>query len=286
MNSSKLFSKQTFGLLFLSFILAACSSSNENQEPIEAIETIPLLLSAENWIHTDGIRFEFEILQGNGGYKVTCDGEDRGIATIEGNKVSVELLAQGGVVVTVTDCKQKEAVIVINSSSDELKSNVYTIYTGENTSTLMAPDFGRGGYSIERTEGTSVEAEITGDDKVRITCVGKGNSYFKIKDSRGVTATLTVLVASLYETSQEEMTVRAINDQHIGITLRWSDTEWEFAEKVDSELISDLHLVRLAVDGIYDFLQLNTAKKGKGEVTIKLKEKTSGDIVSVKLMVE
>ena len=126
-------------LLFSFILLLSCGDKGEKWEEFTIIKELELSVPTmeESQIEIDEVDFEFEILDGNGEYTVSLpkNSEDNARASISGNKVTVNLLSQRPMTITVTDKEQKEAVVSVRSNHPSLEhygiSNGITLDIGK-----------------------------------------------------------------------------------------------------------------------------------------------------------
>lgn len=275
-------------LLALLFIcqFSACSSDDITTPEIPEIpETINILkLSVSGILYTDDVDYTFNIEDGNGGYKVEVSDNENAKARIEGNKVIVELLSNSPVLVTVSDKKEQTATVSVTSYSKSLVSSGYGIFMAKDDISKMELGFGAGGYTIELLKGTSANAVIE-DDKVKVTALEHGNSYFLVTDKRGSTARFEANIVAFYDLTSDKLSVGAVNDQIISIKLL-QGTGWQISAIGSSGCIENVYMMPKGdIDKKYDILQINTTKdetkKGIGTVKIKDKDGNTADITIV-----
>lgn len=144
---------------------------------------------------TDKFDLEFDILSGNGEYEITISDEGAATATIEGNKVTIDLLKRD-VSLAVSDKSNQSVSLILMSSAKELIPNSYTLLLPKDKTHTLDIGFGVGEYEIETIKGSSASTIVTEDGYIKVTANTVGNSYFMITDKRGSTAPLTVLVPS------------------------------------------------------------------------------------------
>ncbi|MEG0012354.1 MAG: hypothetical protein RR706_09360 [Muribaculaceae bacterium] len=270
--------------LFIICMFSACNKSDEFIPEIEE-QVNELILSAKWNVDTESVEYEFDILDGNGDYTASFSEEDAGKVVIEGTKVKVSLL-KNHVSVTITDKKQQSKTVIINSTAKSLIPQDYSIFiVNGDTYTMKDISFGVGGYGIEKINGNSAEVSIDENDNVKISTLRQGNSYYKLIDKRGTTASLNVLVGAIYDLVANTIRINAVNDQTFSIVLK-NGNAWKVITKEPySPIIDEVYLMPKSDTNKYDVLQINTAKGDmKGSTTIELKDKT-GNIALVTVMV-
>lgn len=271
--------QKTSLLLLISFLFAACSTDDSPDTDFEEIKELKLsangdILTEGETIHTEDVDFEFEILEGNGDYTISLSNDESAKFSIEDNIVSVNLL-KSQTSMTVSDKKEKTISISIISTAESLIPSDYGIFIGEDKTHKMTINFGAGGYIVEKIKGESSTVVVTEDDYVEVTGLKPGNSYYKIKDKRGSTAPLKVLVPSYYDLTDNKVEITAINDQIISIVLKWGEGDWQLVEpQTSSPIIKQVFLMpKGAEEKKYDVLQIDTSKDDvKGIATIDLKD--------------
>ena len=271
--------------LFVSTLFVACSSDDDPVNPEDDIIK-DLKLSVEGYIETEDIEFEFEILEGNGGYTADVNEEDAKV-TIEGTKVKVELLSFNAGI-TISDKKEQSQSIVIRSLAESLVPHGYGISMDVGTSSVMSEiKFGAGGYSLKKIKGTSAEATLDENGLVNVTSIKPGNTYYKIIDKRGTTADLTIWVFEVYDLTTNSLDINAINDQSISVRLKWGEGNWQLVKDPASPLIEKLSIMEKGnITKEYDILQIDTSKDNvRGTALIQLKDK-AGNLATIKLNIE
>ena len=137
----------------------------------------------------------FNIVEGNGGYKVASSNEAIATAVISGNEVIVTGLEYGVATLTVSDWTKKSANVkvvvaqvqdlVINTKSTTMFSKeqkTFEVYTGN------------GGYSIISSNESVATAKINEDGKIEIISIVPGTTILTVKDRCNKTAEITVKV--------------------------------------------------------------------------------------------
>ena len=280
--------KKAFLLLFISCLFAACSSDDKDLDP--GTEPQPeeiwknLKLSVEGDVETDGINYEFEILEGNGGYTADVD-EEFAKVTITDNKVKVELL-RCMVSVIIQDKTGQNAIVYINSSAESLVSIGYgLIMDTDNEYTMKDIKFGAGGYILEKIKGTSAEAVVTEEDYIKVTSIEPGKTYYKIQDKRGTTSKLDITITDNYDLEGDNLTINTTNAQVINVTFRKGEG-WELVGNPSSPAIKRIVLhTKGHIDG-YDTLQIDTSEDdAKGEALIQVKDR-SGNYASIRVNIQ
>lgn len=267
--------KKVLILLFISSVLAGCSTKDDLIAEPEAIKKELSLSVKPGQIYTNNIDFEFEILDGNGGYTVSVSNDKDARATIEGNKVKVNLL-RSTASVTVTDKDDQSASVVINSSAKSLIPSGYGIFIDNGTSyTMKDISFGEGGYTIEKIKGTSAEVVVVENDELKVIALKPGNSYYNIVDKRGTKAKFEVYVTTTYDLSSKNLEIAAINDQIISVIIKQGVGDWKIVGEQSYPIFKKLTMISKGdKDKKYDILNIATSEnEAKGSIKIPLQDK-------------
>lgn len=287
----KILSKYSF-LFLISSLFFACSSDDEIIEDVTKELKLSVPLIDKEWLTTEDVDFEFEILEGNGEYTVAVSeiaGEPNAKVTIEDNKVIVNLLNHLGAEITITDKKEEKATVYIRSSNESLQTiPSYTLFLDEGRTGTMNIKFGAGApYTIEKIRGNASSA-LMEEDKVKATSLAVGDTYYKVRDKRGSVAQLIISTSLQLEmaTTSNYLEFDGVNNLSASIRLQWG-TGWEIigsTDKVTERVSVSQVLVSTNVWSDYYVLFINTVDKGKGTDTITLKN-GNGDFAVVKVHV-
>lgn len=282
-------------LLFLiSPLFLACDKEDEITKEVikELILSVPQM--DEEWLTTEDVDFEFEILEGNGEYTATVsetDGDADAKVEIAGNKVTVHILTHSalGAEVSISDKKDQKAIVYIRSTHASLQTIPgYGLFLAEGQSATMEIEFGAGApYTIEKIRGSASTA-LMEDDKVKATSLGLGDTYYKIRDKRGTVTRLVVSTTLQFEISKTSnyLEFDGVNNLSASILIPWG-TGWEIVgstEKITERVSVSKVLLSTNVWSDYYVLFINTVDEGKGTDTITLKSK-EGDLAVVKVSV-
>ncbi|NDV94588.1 hypothetical protein D0T84_06585 [Dysgonomonas sp. 521] len=240
---------------------------DEDNEPVKE-----LLLSVDNGNRTlsfDGIETEFEILDGNGDYTVTSSDENAAKVRLEGTKVYVDFISyHTDVTITVTDKKSQQKSLSMVSYAKSLVSPGHTLFTELGKTYIdKYVSFGAGGYTIETISGTSAKATVNENDEIVVEGIEFGNSYFKITDRRGTTATYDVIVIATYELDSESMSISAKRDQIISIKLLYGNG-WKLVDFTNA--LFDGVYMHNATDTECASVQVDTSKEVIGQGVVKI----------------
>jgi len=262
--------KKTLLFLILVFLFTACSSEDEWNPANETEGDVKeLKLSVSGDISIDGVEYEFDILDGNGGYTLDVD-EEFAKVTITGTKVKVDLLTSA-VNIIITDQKGKNAMVSIFTTAESLVPKNYGLFMrADSIYTMKDIDFGAGEYTLQKIKGTSAEAVITENDHVKVTALKPGKTYYKIKDKRGSVASFEIIITDNYDYTGNNLVINTTHDQVINVIFK-SGTGWKIMGDPSSPLTERIVLhARGNVDG-YDTLQIDTSDDdNKGTVMILL----------------
>lgn len=137
----------------------------------------------------------FNIVEGNGNYKVISSNATVATAVVSGNEVIVTGLEYGTATLTVTDWAKKSAsvqVIVDQEQDLVIKTSSTTMFFGEYKTLEVYT--GNGGYSITSSNGSVATATISEDGKIDITSIIPGTTTLTVKDKHNKTAEISVKV--------------------------------------------------------------------------------------------
>lgn len=254
-------------LLLISCLFVSCSSDDDKQIPEEPVHRLEI--SCNRDLRIDDYDFEFDVLDGNGGYEVEFAQEGSGKATIDGDKVTIHLLTNR-VNFTLKDQRGESLDITVYSTLEALIPTSYSVFSWNGNTSVNSIYFGVGGYILEKISGNSAEVEVLEDDRIRIVPLRGGPSFYKLTDKRGTTADYRVDVGELYELTGNTLDITAVNDQLIQINLRtWGEGEWEFIGDPSSGLFE-----RVILQPGGTSLQIKTSpERALGRTFIKLKDK-------------
>lgn len=284
-------------VLLLAISLFPACNSGSDEEIIDEPRELKLSVQPDEFgrILTEDVDFEFEILDGNGGYTATVseiDGDPDAKVTIEGNKVKVNILVGNGYGprVTIADKKNKQVELYIESTNESLHipGGYGLSFNIGQVALLDDIKFGTGApYTVERVRGNASEAVID-NGNVKVTSLALGDTYYKVRDSRGSVLNLTAQTTLQYDMSSTSnfLEIDAKNNYSATITLTWGD-EWQIVGLAES-ITERTHVgLPITVSGTYDdhyVLFIHTTDKGTGTDTITLRDK-DGNLAVVKVHV-
>lgn len=247
-------------------------------------EPSAIVLSIEQDVNIDDIDFEFEILEGGGGYTVQISERD-GKVTIDGNRVIVNLFRQYAFL-TITDQAEDCAYVWIYSSNELLNVPGYTTIIDVDQTITNRLGFGVGGYTIEKIRGNSAEAMINENDQAEVKGLKGGNAYFIVTDRRGCSTDFNVWVNEYYDLVDNHLEIEGVTDQVVSVRLLWGEGNLQFYKEVSSPLIRGLSLYTKEETGRdYGILQIYTSDEElSGTVKISLIDE-AGKLATVTVVI-
>lgn len=135
----------------------------------------------------------FNIVEGNGGYKVASSNATIATAVISGNEVIVTGLEYGTATLTVTDWTKHSASVKVAVAQDQelaVKTTSTTMFLGEQKTLEVYT--GNGGYSITSSDESVATAKIDEDGKINITAISPGIVTLTVKDKHDKTTEISV----------------------------------------------------------------------------------------------
>ena len=170
-------------------------------------------------LNTNALAVSFDILSGAGGYTAMVSTWDFmpdrgvslpcGVASVEGNTVTVELLESEAEVI-VSDRSGAQAKVFVRSSNSVLqyfKWDKYIPYGGRDRSRI---EFGAGApYEIVGCSGRSAEDASLEGSTLETGMLMPGAHWYLIRDCRGTTRKFDVHVRNGYDIEGENLTVQA-----------------------------------------------------------------------------
>ena len=133
------------------------------------------------------------ITNGNGGYTVDSEDNNKVTAKIEGDGVRITAKAAGTAKVTVKDSANKEVEIVVVVKPYNLTVDKNEVEVNVGATAEVAIRTGNGGYSVPMYDNTKVQVAIVGST-VRITGKAAGETSVTVKDSQDKTVEIMVTV--------------------------------------------------------------------------------------------
>lgn len=275
-----------YSMFLLLCLFFACSSENDltNEETRELKLSVPLM--DQEWLTTEKVDFEFEIVGGNGGYQANVSNDSGAKVTIEGNKVIVNLLSNLGVEISITDAKDQIATVFIQSTNESLSPPNIGVYLDEGHTETIDLNFGAGGpYTIKKMRGNASTAVVKGD-KVEVTSLGLGDTFYIIRDKRGTLTNFHVSTSLEFEMDKSSTIFEfvGVNNLSAFVRLKWG-TKWVILGATDNILESvDVSQVLISTGKWSDYyvLSIKTVNEGKGSDIITLKNE-EGDLAVVKV---
>lgn len=156
----------------------------------------------------------FNIVEGNGNYKVISSNATVATAVVSGNEVIVTGLEYGTATLTVTDWAKKSAsvqVIVDQEQDLVIKTSSTTMFFREYKTLEVYT--GNGGYSITSSNESVATATISEDGKIDITSIIPGTTTLTVKDKHNKTADISVkVIRRLSLDRSEEITYLTVGE--------------------------------------------------------------------------
>ena len=133
------------------------------------------------------------ITNGNGGYTVDSEDNNKVMAKIEGNGIRITAKAAGTTKVTVKDGQNKTAEISVTVSPHNLAVEKMRVELNAGANTLVAITNGNGGYTAVSEDNNKVTAQIESNG-IRITAKAAGTAKVTVKDSANKQVEIVVVV--------------------------------------------------------------------------------------------
>ena len=210
-------------LALLATVWMGCSKDNE-EEPVPPVD---LVLSVEDgviWVNE--LDYEFEILEGNGGYTVESSDEKMAKTRVEGEKVLVYFLGNGSVNITVSDRegKSKKAHFIFYHESLTLSN--YYLFLDYSKTAIVDLDFGvGGGYYLDGVDPDIIDARIEGD-KMIVKSVMPGTDSLTIFDRRGSRMAMKVIVSERFDLTDSRLEIETGRNRTFHIKLLWGEDDY------------------------------------------------------------
>ena len=280
-------------VLSISTLFYACSASSDEILPETLVKELKLTLPEDSHgiIETDQLELALEVIEGNGDYQVTIsetDGDPDAIAEVQGNKIKLSLLTKNLIEVTVTDKKSKAVTFKVLSSHKSLEFPSFGLLLSQGESFLMDNiQFGAGApYTIEVVRGNASIAKME-QGGIHVVANKLGNTYYKVRDKRGVVARLEVSTILNVDLTSNIIELEALNTMSITVNLP-KRTDWVVIGSTD-KVTEKVNLVRPldpSTNNVVDFqvLMINTSDTAKGSDTITLKNKDN-ELAVVRVLV-
>ena len=134
------------------------------------------------------------ITNGNGGYTVDSEDNNKVMAKIEGNGIRITAKAAGTTKVTVKDSQNKTVEIMVTVKGTDLELAKANVEVNVGATADVAIVKGTASYTVSVLNSSVATAEIIAGNKVRIKGVGAGTTKVTVKDSQNKTAEITVTV--------------------------------------------------------------------------------------------
>lgn len=261
-------------LLFITcalFALASCDKTDTDidkpNEPIlfelsiDTDETITDTNSGKEYIYikTDDYDYGFDIISGNGDYKLVESNDCR--VTIENESVIINMYNEHSNLI-LEDSEGLQELVWIRSSNDMFNS-VYGGFTlslslPEGNSSEQSFNFGVGDYTIECIKGTSATAEFISNNSVKFTPKRRGTTHFEVKDGRGLSVPYEVLVSDNIDMRDHFSNVDVIAEDYLNILIDKS-WNWEIRSVKSDSMFKIVTIHRGDDSKDFDYLQVNIA---------------------------
>lgn len=137
----------------------------------------------------------FQMIQGNGNYKVTSSNEEVATAVVDGNMVKVTALKTGKTNLTITDWAKMSTnvrVIVDQMTDLVLKTESTTMYPEENKTINIYT--GNREYKVSVDDNSIVKATVNEEGQIQITSLAPGKAKITVTDRLNKKAELSVKV--------------------------------------------------------------------------------------------
>ncbi|MFR9592556.1 MAG: hypothetical protein SNG27_09205 [Rikenellaceae bacterium] len=212
-----------------------------------------------SYIKTTDYDYEFNIISGNGDYKVVESNDCR--VTIEDDEVVVNMYREHSNL-TLEDSEGLQKLVWIQSSN-EMFNIVYESWglhlsLPEGNTSEHTFDFGIGDYTIECIKGNSATAEFISDNSVKFSPIRRGTTHFEVKDGRGLSVPYNVMVSDNIDMREYFSNVEVVAEDFLYILID-KNRNWAISS-VKSESIFEMVTLYKGDDSKdYDYLQVNIA---------------------------
>ncbi len=269
--------KRLFLMLLIAGTLFSCNKAdsdidNQNEdnqsEPSAfelSIETDQTITDSDSgkeytYVNTNDYDYEFNIISGNGGYKVVESNNCR--ATITNENIIVNMYREHSYL-TLEDSEGLQKLVWIRSSN-ELFNTINTHFAlhlslPEGDTSEHSFDFGIGNYTIECVKGNSATAEFTSENSIRFTPKRRGTTHFEVKDGRGMNVPYEVVVSDNIDMRNYFSNVDVVAEDLLYILIDKS-RNWEVQSIGDDSIIELATIHRGDDSKDCDYLQINIAE--------------------------
>lgn len=263
--------KRLFLMLLVAGALFSCNKTNSDIDKPDEPSSFELSIDSDEiitdsdsgkeyrYIKTTDYDYEFNIISGNGDYKVVESNDCR--VTIEGEEVVVNMYREHSNL-TLEDSEGLQKLVWIQSSN-EMFNIVYGslglhLSLPEGNTSEHTFDFGIGDYTIECIKGNSATAEFISDNRVKFSPKRRGTTHFEVKDGRGLSVPYNVMVSDNIDMSKYFSNVEVVAEDFLYILIDKS-RNWAISS-VKSESIFEMVTLYKGDDSKdYDYLQVNIA---------------------------
>lgn len=253
-------------------LLAACTKKLSTPDEPQKLK----LSVTDETVYTDGMTYSFDIVSGNGNYRVAVTPLNPYAtipqATLSGEHVKVNLLNER-TTVTVTD-KDQQIVSFSIISSDKALVVPFCDYSMPYGAISKAKVFTYGGgkYKILQQNGDAAQVSIDEEDLFSIRSVKPGKTSLLIGDKYGITAEMLVRVQDGWDLTSGELSVTAKGGQLITFPLKYGEGGW----KILSPVSDDPFTFVMPKGELYeqDLLQVRLPEESKEPVVYTLEDKS------------
>lgn len=202
------------------------------------------------------------IIEGNGNYSVTVADENVATATLNGDQITLNGVANGSTTVTIMDWSKHSAVIKVNVKEDfelTLDKAELVMTKATNPTELVGIVSGNGGYQVESNNSEVAIGELTSDGKVKVIAVDNGSATITVTDADGRKASINVTVCD--QLVLEEVASKIIINETLNIAITLGNGEYN--------VISDNPAIATAaVSEAGDAITITGVSKGKANITV------------------
>lgn len=245
-------------LLSTAILMFGCSEDLPSYSDLKVDKT-------EVFIQADGENptAVVNITEGNGNYSVTVADENVAIATVNGEQITLNGLANGTTTVTVMDWSKHSAVITVKVKEDfklTLDKAELVMTKATNPTELVSITSGNGGYKVESSNSEVATAELTSEGKVLVTAVNNGTATITVTDADG-------LKASVEATVCDQVVLEPITDNIIVVdgTLNVAIISGSGEYKVASDQVE---IATAVVSETDNAITITGVAKGEANITV------------------
>jgi hypothetical protein len=254
--------------------MSACSNDGDIKEL--------KLSTSEFTVMTDSTEYDFDIVSGNGNYKVNVNNDSDmpliGEATVTGNHVKVSLVSER-TKVTVTDGAGQTMDLLIISQNKSLNPIAQDIAVEYGDYIISQLNWGNGGYYILSQQGDAAQVMVD-KGQVIVKSVHPGDISFVIADRRGTTNSFHVGVGSGFDIKGKELTVStSVKAGYITFPIKYGVGGWQITSC--SEVLNKPTTCicpQIANYREQDMLQIWIPKDAKGSLNLQMQDKVKNTV--------